>query len=370
MIISSKFPQHPPPNKLNTKILNNNMKENIQLITYPPILVHNFSNITLSRFNEFYSLDSYDYNIIRLNIPEILHYDNPTETFMKHDDFESLKINLNDSPKSKIIVLLPQNIKVHNYGEIKNNLNILYTYMNKYYSLNQFELHFGKNKTEINKKYLSADFYFSNLLLKNYQIITRNTNGHVTTIEHKNIIYTTVDLKSDEDISHFISHLEQNYNSVLIEKSEENILESEESEIVTISNDSTKIFQFNFDEFIKKTISKLHSAINSLDSNLILYNKKMYTSSLIKQFEVKKIEVKFDEISYSKKTIPAIDNEGNPEKWNIYTFNVPFEGDGTLLTYFSNNGRGAISSYYIENNIIIFESPNNDLKKKSFKYQQ
>ena len=68
------------------------MSYKIQLITYPPITIENFAETTLSRFNDFYCLDSFDYNFIRLNINEIINYKT-----MNKNDFESLKTHLNDN---------------------------------------------------------------------------------------------------------------------------------------------------------------------------------------------------------------------------------------------------------------------------------
>ena len=48
------------------------MKEKIQLIKYPPISPRNFKDITLSNFNNFHSLDSFNYNFISLNMPKLL----------------------------------------------------------------------------------------------------------------------------------------------------------------------------------------------------------------------------------------------------------------------------------------------------------
>lgn len=184
------------------------MTPKIQLIKYPPTPVDNFKEITISRFNEFHSLDSYDYNFISLNMSEILDYDSYSNRFSKESDFEALKTNLNDSEDCKIIVLLPQNLEVHNRGEVKNKLTIIYTFMSKFYTLPEFKLIFGKNTTNLQEIEFQSDFYLSNLP-KECKTLTKNSNGKITSVEHKNIIYTTLDFKNREDLLTFIDFYEQ-----------------------------------------------------------------------------------------------------------------------------------------------------------------
>lgn len=179
------------------------MKEKIQLIKYPPISPNNFKDITLSNFNNFHSLDSFNYNFISLNMPQIIK---PNQTNI--NDFQSLKTNLNDSSNSKIIVILPQNLNVTSYGDIKNNLISVYNQIYEFYPLRQLKLIFGKNVTTIKENEFNADFYFSNLT-DDCEIITKNSNNNVTSIEHEDIIYTTLDFKNTEDLLTFISFYEE-----------------------------------------------------------------------------------------------------------------------------------------------------------------
>ena len=164
--------------------------------------------MSLSKFNEFYALDSFDYNLISLNIDQLLNYSSSSNMFNNENDFQSLKTNLNDSDDCKIIVALPQNLKNSNGREIKNNLKVVYAHIRKFYSLTEFQLIFGKNNTEIKDKELSADFYLSNFP-NDCEIITKNNNGNVTTIEHENIVYTTLDFKNEDEIFSFIKIIEE-----------------------------------------------------------------------------------------------------------------------------------------------------------------
>ena len=179
------------------------MSYKIQLITYPPITVENFAKTTLSRFNDFYSLDLFDYNFIRLNINEIINYKT-----MNKNDFESLKTHLNDNINCKIIVVLPQNKNVSGYGEIKNYLPKVYEHISNFYPLKEFKLIFGKNVTIIQEREYQSDFYLSNLP-DNCKIITKNSNNKITSIEHENIIYTTLDFKEDKDLLTYIRVYEE-----------------------------------------------------------------------------------------------------------------------------------------------------------------
>lgn len=179
------------------------MEEKIQLINYPPINLDNFKEITVSQFNNFHSLDSFNYNFISLNMYQII---NPNRTII--NDFQSLKTNLNDSANSKIIVIFPQNLKDPHFGDIKNNLNRFYEQICEFYPLKNLNLIFGKNITHLHGDEYTADFYFSNLS-DDCAIITKNSNDNVTSIEHEDIIYTTLDFKKTEELLTFISFYEE-----------------------------------------------------------------------------------------------------------------------------------------------------------------
>ena len=184
------------------------MTTKIQFIEYPPIMRDKFKEIKLSQFNNFHSLDSFDYNFISLNISEILKYTRSSQTFHYDKDFETLKINLEDSSQCKNIVILPQNLKVSNYGMVKNKLEIVYQYIRRFYPLKQLQLIFGKNTTMIKEKEFQADFYLSDLP-STCKILTKNSNNKITSIEYENIIYTTLDFKSTEDLLTFIKFYEE-----------------------------------------------------------------------------------------------------------------------------------------------------------------
>ena len=91
---------------------------------------------------------------------------------------------------------------------MKNHLISVYKQIYEYYPLNQLKLIFGKNVTHIQENEFNADFYFSNLT-DDCEIITKNSNNNVTSIEHEDIIYTTLDFKNTEDLLTFISFYEE-----------------------------------------------------------------------------------------------------------------------------------------------------------------
>ena len=106
------------------------------------------------------------------------------------------------------IVALPQNKKVPGYGEIKNYLPKVYEHISNFYPLKEFKLIFGKNVTTLHEREYQSDFYLSDLP-DNCEIITKNSNNKITSIEHENIIYTTLDFKEDEDLLTYISVYEE-----------------------------------------------------------------------------------------------------------------------------------------------------------------
>ena len=84
----------------------------------------------------------------------------------------------------------------------------MYTHIYKFYPLQEFELIFGKNTTILQEIEFYSDFYLSKLP-NDCEIITKNSNGNITTIEHENIIYTTLDFRNSEDLLTFINFYEE-----------------------------------------------------------------------------------------------------------------------------------------------------------------
>ena len=234
------------------------MTPKIQLIKYPPTSLDSFKEIIISRFNEFHSLDSYDYNFISLNINEILHYNSDTNTFDNKNDFEALKTNLDDSEDCKIIVILPQNLNVHNYGEIKNKLRIVYDHIYQFYPLPEFKLIFGKNTTIIQETEFKSDFYLSDLP-EECKTLTKNSNGKITSVEHENIIYTTLDFKNSQDLLTFINLYEQLNEDIIAPEwfSEVNMFDDLEQKQL-IEENTNKINELK---------AKNENAQNKLDKN-------------------------------------------------------------------------------------------------------
>lgn len=180
------------------------MTPKIQLIKYPPINRDNFPDIKINQITHFEAFDTFDYNLISLNNPNIFKY--KYDLFEKADDFCSINARINKPYSSEIVVILPQN-KYNNQRGIKDELNIIYKFLKLYFNSPPFELIFEKNKTKIDNVELNADFYLD-VNIDSCEIITRNTNDNATTIKHENIIYTTLNLENNNNIIHFIKEIE------------------------------------------------------------------------------------------------------------------------------------------------------------------
>lgn len=181
------------------------MVQKIQLITYPPINKDNFPDIKINQITHFEAFDTFDYNLISLNEPSIFKYAH--NMFARANDFSSISKRLKKPYSSEVIFLLPQNKYSDNIG-IKDKINMVYKFLNLYFNSPPFELIFENNKTKIDNVELNADFYLDINNVDSCEIITKNTNDNATTIKHKNIIYTTLNLENNNEIIHFIKEIE------------------------------------------------------------------------------------------------------------------------------------------------------------------
>ena len=296
------------------------MSNKIQLITYPPINIDNFPNIEIARFNGFYSLDSFDYNLIDLNISELLNYNFQNHTFTKEKDFQSLKINLDDSKDCKIILALPQNLYFTNKGEIKNNLNKVYAHISKFYTLSEFKLIFGKNNTKIGGNELNADFYLSDFS-QDCELITKNDNGNVTSIQYEDIIYTTLKFENEYDIYSFIQFVEELNNEIEAPAwfSEVKMFDDEEH-LQLIEENSNKINELQLE---------IDNALNKLDKN------NEYKSILYKQSKPLEDSVRAilqELLSYDLSDFVDIGEEDFLIKFDNVTFIGEIKGVGKNIT--------------------------------------
>ncbi|ALT68231.1 hypothetical protein [Methanobrevibacter millerae] len=240
------------------------MTPKIQLIKYPPINKDNFPDIIINQITHFEAFDTFDYNLICLNNPNIFKYQ--YDIFEKADDFYSIKARINKPYSSEIVVILPQN-KYSKQRGIKDELNMIYKFLKLYFNSPPFELIFEKNKTKMDNAELSADFYLD-INHNSCEIITKNTNDNATTIKYKNIIYTTLNLENNRDIIHFIKEIEP-------------------KDIIDIPNWFDEIEMFDDEEkklFIeqrKQEIQLLEEEINTAENKLEENN--YYKSILYKQ---------------------------------------------------------------------------------------
>lgn len=179
----------------------------IQYITFPPCNINDFPDITVKSFDNFCSLDSFDYNFININTSNSLNY-YTNGVFMNENDFKSLKINMDENKNCKIIIILPQNLKNSKGYYIKDRLNCVYDFLNKFLNMDQIKLIYGRTITLLNNYEFFSDFYMD--ILSEYEILSKNNNGKTTTIKHENKIYTTLKISSQQDIFEFLNSFLKN----------------------------------------------------------------------------------------------------------------------------------------------------------------
>lgn len=188
------------------------MDSKIQIITYPPISDKYGEDIKISYFDRHDSVDSYKYNIINLNNQKLWNYDKVFNKFSEDDNLQTLIQSIeNNNQKSYFIINLPTNIKSKQYSQtntkdywIKNNIPRVLRFLKEYFNLYHVELVYGLNKTKLSKYEVHAEFYIRTEN-EDYTILTRNSNGKITSIKHENIILTTLQLTSRMEIINFIN---------------------------------------------------------------------------------------------------------------------------------------------------------------------
>lgn len=122
-----------------------------------------------------------------------------------------------------------------------------------------------------------------------------------------------------------------------------------------------ELFTKRINEYIELTNLEINDKINSANCFLILNDSDEYIHDLIESYSIEPFVVDFDKIKCEKQPNHGIDMYGNHIESYKYTFKVPFDGDIDLLKYRPNKGSYKSNTFFIENNLIIFQSLNNDL---------
>lgn len=186
--------------------------------------------LTISSFESPKGLDSFDINVIDLNHIYVWRNDeNDSYCINKSKDYILLTQMINNSIKSKIIYIFPQDYcfkyNVHNKTndeyyrkkELRKVLNQEFKYiLENTFSIKDFIFEYENNETILCTNCYSSAFYFNKNCIFNFEILNNaEYTGKITTITNGIKFYTTLNIKSEEELFDFLEH-----NKLLKEKSE------------------------------------------------------------------------------------------------------------------------------------------------------
>lgn len=184
-----------------------------QFITYNPELFNNFEqDFDISNFNNLKSLDNYDINIFDLSSEYIwqnkkgYEYSPSTDTLLS-SDFHSIKKMIKNSNKTKILIILPQNIYFQGIIQLKDMISIFKKIIGQLIVFDFVSLEYENNDTLIKNNEYNSAFYFINNIGNN---ITKARNSEkITTISMDNVVITTLNLLEKNDISVLFDFFEE-----------------------------------------------------------------------------------------------------------------------------------------------------------------
>ncbi|MGL5685158.1 MAG: hypothetical protein ACRCXQ_05130, partial [Vagococcus fluvialis] len=170
-----------------------------------------------SRINYPESLDVYDLNIIDMSSENVWRTSSHVTNFLDIDeDLTNLKLMIENSNNTKILVLLPQNINFfydsyYRRIEIKRMLNDFQNHLKKIIDLPFRDIIFEPNSTKVGKQKIKSDFYFlPNQGLSPSKELTNSIGSEkMTTIcnSKENIIFTSLNMNEIEDIYIFLEEI-------------------------------------------------------------------------------------------------------------------------------------------------------------------
>lgn len=248
------------------------MKAKIQIIGYNKRTLEGKSGdkVTSNSFESPLSFDEFDFNIIDMSDKGIWRNNRASlESINSYKDLKHLKEMIENSEKSKIIIIYPQecsfnydyityNQNYNNSIDLKNNLENLMNMFNKYFGIGVFPLSYENNITYINKKKFESSFYFN----ENNETETFSNSGNSTTIKNNEGVYlTTLKINSYEDIISFLKKIK-----LIVDKSEEPVWFNEIKRFD--DNNHEKIIKENNEE-----IDRLRQAIKKSNEKLMKNNR-------------------------------------------------------------------------------------------------
>ena len=196
----------------------------VQIITYNKNKFQTFADTyKISELGEFDSFDDYNINIIDLSNESMWRYsENIINSINAISDFRTLSKELDLIKKTKIVIVLPQNVyyKYHwinyknafNYAiKIKDILpNVIDIISKNLFNIKGFEISYSKSKTTINGCSYKSDFNFNQVDGDICSNISKSDNSdRATSIVYNNYVLTTLDVfESVEHLKKFLLSLE------------------------------------------------------------------------------------------------------------------------------------------------------------------
>lgn len=196
----------------------------IQIITYDINKYSEYSDklYKISKLGEIQALDDFEICIIDLSSKGLWQYKNGNPNNVNScNDLLTLKEAILNRKKSKILIVLPQNVTFYysytydyNKGykfddsiQIKDNKDNVIQIVSKHlYELGDLKISYERTTTKIDDDIIDADFNFINVENGKFEPITFSSNSNkITTIQDEDVFITTLDLnKGEEIIKHFI----------------------------------------------------------------------------------------------------------------------------------------------------------------------
>ena len=146
----------------------------IQIITennYLKEQIKNNSEFKVNGFKNIEAMDEYDINIIDLNSQNLWYNKAANEGSINEiNDLKHLKNTIENSLNSKMVIILPQNLKYYWYKfnntyikeeQLKNEMKLIKKIINENIYCFPFDLYYEKTITKIGDKRISSDFCFN-----------------------------------------------------------------------------------------------------------------------------------------------------------------------------------------------------------------
>ena len=172
------------------------------------------NEIKVNRIHDAESLDSFDVNIISLRDNNMWESQNASiKTIDSISDLKSLSTMIYNSKQTKIVILLPQNIKYRynrrlnsriNYCELKNMIYDFSDILGDIYEpIRRANIVYENTTTKIGQNEISAAFYFNTI--QEETVLTKSERSNKsTTIIKNDIILSSLDINNSDEIDIFM----------------------------------------------------------------------------------------------------------------------------------------------------------------------